>query len=126
MALEREVLGSLTRAAHGIAQRLDDIEKAVNDLKVPVSFAGQFYVLRQHIIFVRGAAYGRRGRGLTLRAAVSHSHQANYRLLMPIQWLECGVLTAANLPPHAACRSTALLSGERRIAAQRHFRHLGG
>ncbi len=33
---------------------LVEIEKAVNGIQVPVSFAEQFYVLRQHIIFVRG------------------------------------------------------------------------
>jgi hypothetical protein len=33
--------------------RLGHIEKTVNKMKVPASFADQFYVLRQNIIFVR-------------------------------------------------------------------------
>ncbi len=33
---------------------LDDIEKAVNKMKVPAFFADQFYGLRGHIMFVRG------------------------------------------------------------------------
>ena len=54
MALERAVLahpgpGQRTE----LLKRLDDIEKAVNDMKMPVTFAEQFYVLRQHISFVR-------------------------------------------------------------------------
>jgi len=34
-------------------QRLDDIENAVNQMKVPLAFADQLYVLRDHIAFVR-------------------------------------------------------------------------
>jgi len=34
-------------------KRLDAIEQGVNSLKVPLSFADQFYVLRGHISFVR-------------------------------------------------------------------------
>ena len=33
--------------------RLDEIEHAVNRMKVPASFADQFYSLRGHIDFVR-------------------------------------------------------------------------
>ncbi len=33
--------------------RLDQIESAVNELKVPTSFAAEFYGLRGHIEFVR-------------------------------------------------------------------------
>jgi hypothetical protein len=33
--------------------RLDSIENSVNKMKIPASFADQFYVLRQHIDFVR-------------------------------------------------------------------------
>jgi hypothetical protein len=36
-----------------LKRRLDHIEKSVNQLKVPASFAGQFYGLREHIGFVR-------------------------------------------------------------------------
>jgi len=34
-------------------KRLDEIEKGVNNMKVPLVFADQFYVLREHIRFVR-------------------------------------------------------------------------
>jgi hypothetical protein len=34
-------------------KRLDKIEEAVNKMKVPASFGNQFYVLREHIEFVR-------------------------------------------------------------------------
>jgi len=34
-------------------KRLDEIEKGVNTMKVPLAFADQFYVLREHIRFVR-------------------------------------------------------------------------
>ena len=37
----------------GCRQYLDDIEQAVNRMKVPASFADQFYSLRGHIDFVR-------------------------------------------------------------------------
>ncbi len=36
-----------------LIERLSDIEKAVNSMKVPASFADQFYSLRGHINFVR-------------------------------------------------------------------------
>jgi TRAP-type uncharacterized transport system substrate-binding protein len=37
-----------------LVARLDEIEHAVNQMKVPASFADQFYSLREHIAFVRG------------------------------------------------------------------------
>ena len=36
------------------SKRLDDIEGAVNELKTPLSFADQLYVLRDHVATVRG------------------------------------------------------------------------
>lgn len=36
-----------------ILQRLDEIENAVNEIRTPLSFADQLYVLRQHIAWVR-------------------------------------------------------------------------
>lgn len=36
-----------------ILQRLNEIENAVNNIKTPLSFADQLYVLRQHIAWVR-------------------------------------------------------------------------
>ncbi len=37
-----------------ILKQLDDIEDEVNKMKLPLAFADQFYVLRDHIGFVRG------------------------------------------------------------------------
>jgi hypothetical protein len=54
IALERETLsvdGATDRAR--LATRLEHIDKAVINLKVPPSFANQVYVLREHIKFVR-------------------------------------------------------------------------
>ena len=36
-----------------IGQRLDEIEHAVEELKTPLSFADQLYVLRDHVASVR-------------------------------------------------------------------------
>ncbi len=53
LALERDMM---KRAAPGekeaLLERIDHIETEVNKMKVPASFADQFYVLRGHIIFV--------------------------------------------------------------------------
>ena len=55
LVVERELAGSLTQEQREqILARLDEIEKAVNKMKVPASFAEQFYGLRGHIAFVRG------------------------------------------------------------------------
>lgn len=54
MAIEREIMLARTeedRAA--IAARLDDIQHAVDELKTPLSFADQLYVLRDHVAMVR-------------------------------------------------------------------------
>lgn len=53
LELERDILdhGPEDRAALGA--RLDAIERRADALKLPVAFAGQFYVLREHIGFVR-------------------------------------------------------------------------
>ncbi len=54
MALERDMLmhpGDAKRPE--LINRLDEIEKGVNNIKMPLPFADQFYVLRQHIGFVR-------------------------------------------------------------------------
>jgi TRAP-type uncharacterized transport system substrate-binding protein len=40
--------------------RLDHIEKSVNKMKVPASFADQFYALRTYVIFVRGQVIGKK------------------------------------------------------------------
>jgi hypothetical protein len=55
IALERSML---SQAAPGdreeMLRQLDDIETEVNKMKMPLAFADQFYVLRDHIGFVRG------------------------------------------------------------------------
>ena len=54
LALERDLIVELTPGMREeLLQRLDNIEQAVNKMKVPASFAEQFYVLRGHIGFVR-------------------------------------------------------------------------
>jgi len=54
LALEKELFepGALKRRDEYV-KRLDEIETAVNKMKVPASFADQFYGLRGHISFVR-------------------------------------------------------------------------
>ena len=54
LVLERGLLARLEPGKRKeLAQRLDQIEQAVNRMKVPASFADQFYGLRGHINFVR-------------------------------------------------------------------------
>ena len=55
LALERDVSAHAgPHAKEQLVERLDRIEQGVNRIKVPLSFAGEFYVLREHINFVRG------------------------------------------------------------------------
>lgn len=52
--IERETFGPLTvERIQDLNRQLDDIETAVNRLKVPASFADRFYWLRSHLAFVR-------------------------------------------------------------------------
>ncbi|PTX94279.1 TAXI family TRAP transporter solute-binding subunit [Opitutus sp. ER46] len=68
MLLERDAAGPLTKArGEELLARLDIVEQAVNRLRVPASFADQFYELRQHIVFVR-----RRIRLAMLSASSAH------------------------------------------------------
>ena len=54
MAIERDMLGDLApEQREAILKRLDDIEESVNNIKTPLSFADQLYVLREHISMVR-------------------------------------------------------------------------
>ncbi|SMG01355.1 TAXI family TRAP transporter solute-binding subunit [Burkholderia singularis] len=54
IALERGALGEHTaRQRAALLDRLDNVENAVNRMKMPLAYAGQFYVLREHIGFVR-------------------------------------------------------------------------
>jgi TRAP-type uncharacterized transport system substrate-binding protein len=54
LLLERDAFAELTaERRQDLLRRLDEIEGTVNRLKVPASFADQFYSLRGHIAFVR-------------------------------------------------------------------------
>jgi TRAP-type uncharacterized transport system substrate-binding protein len=54
LVLERELAREVTPTKRDeVHRRLDEIEKAVKRMKVPASFADQFYGLRGHIEFVR-------------------------------------------------------------------------
>jgi TRAP-type uncharacterized transport system substrate-binding protein len=54
LALEKDLMTSAAiEKREELFDRLDRIEQAVNAMKVPASFAEQFYVLRGHIGFVR-------------------------------------------------------------------------
>jgi hypothetical protein len=54
LTLEKEVLGSSGGTnREELLTRLDHIEHGVNQMKVPASFADQFYALRGYIAFVR-------------------------------------------------------------------------
>ncbi len=56
LRLERELDSAGKREE--LRKRLDKIEQSVNGMKVPASFASQFYGLREHIGFVRGRLEG--------------------------------------------------------------------
>jgi hypothetical protein len=54
LSLERSLFGESDPAKRErLLKQLDEIETAVNRMKVPASFADQFYSLREHIGFVR-------------------------------------------------------------------------
>ncbi|EIJ45679.1 TRAP-type putative transport system periplasmic protein [Herbaspirillum sp. GW103] len=53
IALERGVSRESPEEQAEMLRRLDEIEMAVNRMKMPLAFADQFYVLREHIGFVR-------------------------------------------------------------------------
>ncbi len=54
LRIERDLFGDLTaERVRELQQRVDEVEQLVNQLKVPASFADQFYELRVHIAFVR-------------------------------------------------------------------------
>jgi len=54
MVIEQDLTAQLESDQHkALMERLDNIEEAVNKMKVPASFADQFYDLRGHIRFVR-------------------------------------------------------------------------
>jgi TRAP-type uncharacterized transport system substrate-binding protein len=54
IAIERGALNETSDAERAsLIERLDAIEESVNGLKMPLAYADQFYVLREHIGFVR-------------------------------------------------------------------------
>jgi hypothetical protein len=54
MEIEREMRASVTpEQREAMVGRLDEIETAVNDIKTPLAFADQLYVLRGHVGMVR-------------------------------------------------------------------------
>ena len=54
IAIEREAMSDPDPAQReALIDRVDAIENAVNRMKMPLAFADQFYVLREHIGFVR-------------------------------------------------------------------------
>jgi TRAP-type uncharacterized transport system substrate-binding protein len=64
IALERSAMAENTPEERArLIERLDEIEDAVHQLKMPLAYAEQFYVLREHIGFVRQqlAQHGREG-----------------------------------------------------------------
>ena len=66
MALERDILEHPTPEQDAeLRKRLDDIERRVNSIKMPLPFADQFYVLREHINFVRGRLHASAETGVT-------------------------------------------------------------
>jgi len=54
MEVEREALGPLSpEQRDALTRRLNGIEKAIIDTRIPGAYANQLYVLRQHVKFVR-------------------------------------------------------------------------
>jgi hypothetical protein len=59
IAIERAAMSESTaEEREGLLHRLDHIEDAVNRLKMPLAYADAFYVLREHIGFVRSRLTG--------------------------------------------------------------------
>ena len=54
IGLERDAFNSSSSdRRREMLKRLDEVERGVNNMKMPLAFADQFYVLREHIRFVR-------------------------------------------------------------------------
>ncbi len=59
MAIDRDMLADPTpERKQEILKRLDDIQESVNNLRTPLAFADQLYVLREHISGVRDRLVG--------------------------------------------------------------------
>ena len=53
LELERDVMGHAPADRAALLERLDGIERQAHGLKMPLGFADQFYVLREHVQLVR-------------------------------------------------------------------------
>jgi hypothetical protein len=54
MAIEREIMLARTdEQRRAIANKLEEIQHSVDEIKTPLSFADQLYVLRDHVAMVR-------------------------------------------------------------------------
>lgn len=53
LELERDVIGHTPADRAALLERLDGIERQAHALKIPLGFADQFYVLREHVQLVR-------------------------------------------------------------------------
>jgi hypothetical protein len=54
IAIERHALAGATGDERAqLLARLDEIEAALNNLRMPLAYADGFYVLREHVGFVR-------------------------------------------------------------------------
>jgi TRAP-type uncharacterized transport system substrate-binding protein len=70
IAIEREAMTEMEPAQReALIERVDGIEGAVNQMKMPLAYADQFYVLREHIGFVR--------QRLTIAQAAARDAQAD-------------------------------------------------
>ena len=70
LAIERSALAHAQAVEHErLVARLDEVESAVNRIKIPLAFADEFYVLREHIRFVRERLAGAAAAGSATGAA---------------------------------------------------------
>jgi hypothetical protein len=54
IAIEREALKDPSQAQRdALVEELDQIEDSLNSLRMPLAYADAFYVLREHVGFVR-------------------------------------------------------------------------
>jgi NMT1-like family len=59
IAIERGVMAqSSQQERNGLLEQLDHIEESINQLKMPLAYADAFYVLREHVGFVRSRLTG--------------------------------------------------------------------
>jgi hypothetical protein len=53
LELERDLRGHAPAQRAALAERLEAVERRADALRLPLGYADQFYVLREHIAFVR-------------------------------------------------------------------------